>query len=62
MPMFLEVAAAGEVDCVVTGNLKHFPARGRGGVSVVSPRDFLTVAAGLWSTVGRRLVAKPAAL
>ncbi len=45
--MFLEVAAAGEADHVVTGNLKHFPPRGRGGISVVSPRDFLTIAAGL---------------
>ena len=45
--MFLEVAAAGEADHVVTGNLKHLPVRGCGGVSVVSPRDFLTVATGL---------------
>ncbi len=45
--MFLEVATAGEADHVVTGNLKHFPARGRGGVSVPSLRDFLTIATGL---------------
>lgn len=41
--MFLEVAAAGSADYVVTGNVKHFPTRRRSGDSVVSARDFLTI-------------------
>ncbi len=37
---FLAVAAA--LGCpVVTGNLRHFPARTRGGVAVLSPREFV---------------------
>jgi putative PIN family toxin of toxin-antitoxin system len=39
---FLEVAAAGEVACLVTGNRVHFPARKCQGIKVLSPRDFLT--------------------
>ena len=39
--MFIEVAVAGEADFLVTGNLKHFPEQARGGVRVVSPREFL---------------------
>lgn len=39
--MFVEVAAAGEADYLVTGNLKHFPEAARAGVTVVSPREFL---------------------
>lgn len=44
---FLAVAAF--ADCsLVTGNLKHFPARSRGGVPVLSPRQFVeSYAAGL---------------
>jgi putative PIN family toxin of toxin-antitoxin system len=38
---FLEVALAAHADFLVTGNLRHFPARLRQGVAVVSPRDFL---------------------
>ena len=38
---FLEVALAGEVRYLVTGNLKHYPTRTRQGVQVASPRDFL---------------------
>jgi putative PIN family toxin of toxin-antitoxin system len=38
---FLEVAIAGEAECLITGNLKHFPGRSRQGVTVLSPRDFL---------------------
>lgn len=38
---FLEVALAAQADFLVTGNLRHFPARVRQGVVVVSPRDFL---------------------
>jgi len=37
---FLEVAAsAGAI--LVTGNARHFPKRSRGGVKVLSPREFL---------------------
>jgi putative PIN family toxin of toxin-antitoxin system len=38
---FLEVAVAAGAEFLVTGNLRHFPARLRHGVAVVSPRDFL---------------------
>jgi putative PIN family toxin of toxin-antitoxin system len=38
---FLAVAIAGKAACLVTGNLKHFPARFRQGVNVLSPKDFL---------------------
>lgn len=39
---FLAVAAW--LDCpLVTGNLKHFPARSRRGVTVCSPREFLAM-------------------
>jgi putative PIN family toxin of toxin-antitoxin system len=38
---FLEVAFEARADFLVTGNLRHFPARLRLGVAVVSPRDFL---------------------
>ena len=38
---FLEVAMAARADFLVTGNLRHFPARLRQGVTVVSPREFL---------------------
>ena len=39
--MFLETAAATHVDCVITGNLKHFPFEKRQGVKVVSPAEFI---------------------
>lgn len=38
---FLEVALAGKAQYLVTGNLRHYPARRRRGVSVVSPRRFI---------------------
>ena len=38
---FLEVALAGKADCLVTGNLQHFPTRARSGIPVLSPREFL---------------------
>lgn len=38
---FLEVALAGHAEYLGTGNLKHFPKNLRGGMSVLSPRDFL---------------------
>jgi uncharacterized protein len=39
---FLEVAAAGGVDALVTGNFRHFkPRRGSHRVTVMTPADFL---------------------
>ena len=38
---FMEVAISGKVDCLVTGNLKHFPERCRFGIQVFSPGEFL---------------------
>ena len=39
---FLEVAIAGSVDALVTGNLRHYkPVRGRPAVSILSPAEFL---------------------
>ena len=38
---FLAVAVAAHADFLVTGNLRHFPARYRHGAAVVSPREFL---------------------
>jgi predicted nucleic acid-binding protein len=38
---FLEAAVAGEADCLITGNIKHFPAAKRQGAVVLSPSDFL---------------------
>lgn len=40
---FLEVTLAGEARCLVTGNLKHFPAKKRQGVMVISPAGFIDV-------------------
>jgi putative PIN family toxin of toxin-antitoxin system len=37
---FLEVALAGRAACLVTGNLRHFPAPLTAGMLVLSPRDF----------------------
>lgn len=42
---FLEVAMTAPADFLITGNLRHFPARQRHGVHVVSPREWW----GLWS-------------
>jgi putative PIN family toxin of toxin-antitoxin system len=38
---FLEVALAGEVTVLVTGNMKHYPKSKRGGMNVQSPAEFL---------------------
>lgn len=38
---FLEVALAGNARCLVTGNMKHYPASKRQGMTVLSPREFL---------------------
>ena len=39
--MFLEVAIYAKADCLVTGNLKHYPKSRCEGIEVVSPRQFL---------------------
>ncbi|MDF1543274.1 MAG: putative toxin-antitoxin system toxin component, PIN family [Anaerosomatales bacterium] len=38
---FLEVALACRADCLVTGNLAHFPENARAGVAVLSPAEFI---------------------
>ncbi len=38
---FLEVASACGADCLVTGNLAHFPLDSRAGVPVLSPAQFM---------------------
>lgn len=38
---FLEVALGCEADCLVTGNLAHFPPQSRSGVTVLSPAEFM---------------------
>ena len=39
--VFLAVALAAQARYLVTGNLKHYPAKSRQGIRVVSPRNFL---------------------
>lgn len=39
--VFLEVAIAGKVDFLVTGNIKDYPERLRAGINVVSPKEFI---------------------
>lgn len=38
---FLEVAIAGRVEALVSGNLVHSPTRARAGVTVLGPTDFI---------------------
>jgi putative PIN family toxin of toxin-antitoxin system len=38
---FLEIAIAGAVDCLVTGNRMHFPPEARGGALVLTPAEFV---------------------
>ena len=38
---FLEVSLAAQAECLITGNLKHFPLSSRQGVRVLPPREFL---------------------
>ena len=38
---FLEVALSCGADCLVTGNLAHFPAEARAGVAVLSPAQLI---------------------
>ena len=39
--MFLEVALAGKVECIVTGNLNHFPQNSCFGIPIFSPSEFV---------------------
>ena len=39
--MFLEVALGGRAECLITGNMKHYPPARRHGVRVVDPAQFL---------------------
>ncbi|MHB8925323.1 MAG: putative toxin-antitoxin system toxin component, PIN family [Coriobacteriia bacterium] len=43
---FLEVALAAGADCLVTGNLAHFPVDRRSGVMVLSPAEFMAALRG----------------
>ena len=38
---FLEVALAGHAECLITGNLKHFPSAARQRMRVPTPTEFL---------------------
>lgn len=38
---FLEAAVAGEAECLITGNIRHFPSAKRQGAIVLSPSEFL---------------------
>ncbi|MBW1777006.1 MAG: putative toxin-antitoxin system toxin component, PIN family [Deltaproteobacteria bacterium] len=38
---FLEVALAGKVECLITGNTAHYPVSLRQGMTVFSPSEFL---------------------
>jgi len=38
---FLEVALAAHAECLVTGNMKHFPDDRRSGVRVLTPAEFM---------------------
>jgi uncharacterized protein len=38
---FLEVAMAGKADCLITGNIAHFPPPLRQGITVLTPNEFL---------------------
>jgi predicted nucleic acid-binding protein len=38
---FLEAAIAGDAECLITGNTKHFPSAKRQGAVVLSPSEFL---------------------
>lgn len=40
---FVEVAVAGAADCLVTGNIRHFPEELVDGVRVLTPTQFLAV-------------------
>ena len=38
---FLEVAIAGNVKCLITGNIAHYPDSSRHGITILSPSEFL---------------------
>ena len=38
---FLEVAIAGNVKCLITGNIAHYPDSSRQGITILSPSEFL---------------------
>lgn len=38
---FLEAALAGDAECVITGNTKHFPPAKRQNMTVLSPTEYL---------------------
>jgi putative PIN family toxin of toxin-antitoxin system len=38
---FLEVAIAGKVRSLITGNIVHYPPSSRGGIKIFSPSEFL---------------------
>jgi putative PIN family toxin of toxin-antitoxin system len=38
---FMEVALSSDAECLVTGNLKHFPEHSRAGMKVLAPKEFL---------------------
>jgi predicted nucleic acid-binding protein len=38
---FLEVAVAARAECLITGNLTHFPPASREGIRVLTPAEFL---------------------
>jgi len=40
---FLEVALTGQVQSLVTGNVKHYPTEARHGVEVLPPRIFIEI-------------------
>ncbi|MGA2641507.1 MAG: putative toxin-antitoxin system toxin component, PIN family [Spirochaetia bacterium] len=40
---FLEVAAQGRVDVLVTGNMRHFPVNCRAGVPVMTPEEVIAL-------------------
>jgi len=39
---FLEVAISGKAECLITGNIAHFPLKSRCGIKVLTPRQFIT--------------------
>jgi predicted nucleic acid-binding protein len=43
---FLEVAIAGRVEAIVTGNKRHFPRKQYEGVKILSPVEFLELMKG----------------
>lgn len=38
---FLEAALASRADCLVTGNLSHFPPSARSGIAVLTPAELI---------------------